>query len=338
MPEPRPDGLRELLASAGLPPEARVTPLRGGRNNRVYRVDVAGGRCLLKHYYRHPADPRDRLGTEYDFLSLAQQVGLTAAPRPVARADTHALALYEWVDGRALTAAEVGADAVAQAMAFYRGLNTARAHPAASRLPAVSEPAFSLAEHLALVGRRIARLALLDPVEALRAEVSAFVDDGLTPTWERVAAQVQHQAGARLDQVVPPSERCLSPSDFGFHNALLQADGRLRLVDFEYAGWDEPARMVCDFFCQPDLPVPDECRPLVEAAAGAHLPHPGGFLERVRLLQPVYRLKWCCILLNDLLPVDANRRRFSGGTAPDVARQAEQLRRAQAMLARVEPL
>ena len=53
-----------------------------------------------------------------------------------------------------------------------------------------------------------------------------------------------------------PDDCCLSPSDFGFHNALVDDDGQVTFLDFEYAGRDDPAKLVSDFFCQPEIPVP----------------------------------------------------------------------------------
>ena len=52
------------------------------------------------------------------------------------------------------------------------------------------------------------------------------------------------------------ADRVVSPSDFGFHNALRTEDGRLAFLDFEYAGWDDPAKLVCDFELQPAVPAP----------------------------------------------------------------------------------
>jgi len=54
-----------------------------------------------------------------------------------------------------------------------------------------------------------------------------------------------------MAQALPADETCLSPSDFGFHNALVDPSGALSFLDFEYAGRDDPAKPVSDFFCQP---------------------------------------------------------------------------------------
>jgi hypothetical protein len=103
----------------------------------------------------------------------------------------------------------------------------------------------------------------------------------------------------------------VSPSDFGFHNALLEFDDRVRFLDFEYAGWDDPAKLICDFFCQPAVPVPPRFfEPFTQAIAACY-PHPEMVIGRTRLLMPVYRVKWVCIRLNEFLPTGNRRRQFS---------------------------
>jgi hypothetical protein len=105
----------------------------------------------------------------------------------------------------------------------------------------------------------------------------------------------------------------VSPSDFGFHNAFQTKRG-LVFFDFEYAGWDDPAKMACDFFCQPELPAP------VSAFEGflnaTLLPewNPEAYARRVRLLLPAYRVKWACIILNVFLSAHVARRQFADPT------------------------
>ena len=71
-----------LLAEAGLPREFRVTGLPGGGNNRVYRLDCGGSPFLLKAYFHHPDDPRDRLGCRVLLLPL--RLGSRPALHPAA--------------------------------------------------------------------------------------------------------------------------------------------------------------------------------------------------------------------------------------------------------------
>ena len=105
--------------------------------------------------------------------------------------------------------------------------------------------------------------------------------------------------------------RLLSPSDFGFHNAILEKNNTLRFIDFEYAGWDDPAKLVCDFFCQPEVPVPLTYFEAVTHFIAGKASNPPDLWSRIDLLFPVYHLKWCTIILNDFLPVGNARRRFA---------------------------
>ena len=34
--------------------------------------------------------------------------------------------------------------------------------------------------------------------------------------------------------------------------------------------------------------------------------------QRTRILMPIYKVKWCCIVLNAFLPAESERRRFAG--------------------------
>ena len=46
---------------------------------------------------------------------------------------------------------------------------------------------------------------------------------------------------------MPPDAWRLSNADFAPHNILVRPDGRVCSVDWEYAGWDDPARLVAGF-------------------------------------------------------------------------------------------
>lgn len=316
-------------------PQALV-PLAGGANNRVYRVDAGGGRFLVKAYFRHTDDPRDRFAAERAFYEFAAAAAARSVPAPLVWDPELRAALFEFVDGVKLRPGEVNAEHVRQAAGFLASLN----HPkrrAVAVLPDASEACFSIEEHLSVVDRRIKRLRALEPEEEVDHEARSFVLEHLAPTWAHIRSGIEREARARrLDGTRPlaASERCVSPSDFGFHNALLEPPGTLRFFDFEYAGWDDAAKAVCDFFCQPQVPVPaDYWGEIVASAASGEAVE--GVDQRSRLLLPAYQIKWCCIRLNEFLRVDRARRSFSAGARSVGARKREQLDRAREALARI---
>jgi len=328
------DRATPVLRAAGVSSPFRLEQLTGGGNNRVLRVDSAGRPVVLKAYFRHPDDPRDRLRADFGFSTFAWACGARALPQPLACDPEAGMAVYEFVAGGKLAPGEVTAAHVAEAAAFFRGVNEHRGEPRAADLPEASEACFSIAAHVACVDRRVARLGDIDTASPLGREAAEVVARRIAPAWDRVGDSVLAAAGTAADEPLTIGDRCLSPSDFGFHNAIRASDGRLRLLDFEYAGWDDPAKMACDFFCQPAVPAPREhLGPFVDSLAGLW-DDAAGFRRRVDVLLPVYELKWCCIMLNEFLPAADSRRTFAGAVADRESRRTAQLAKVEALLDR----
>jgi hypothetical protein len=307
--------LTALLAQVGISEPYTLTPLGGGGNNRVFRLDAPFGQLVLKHYFHHPDDPRDRLGAEFGFSHFAWEHGVRNIPRPMASDPGRHLGLYAFVDG--VRPDQVGASAVDQALSFVTQLNGLR-HKG-HRLPRASEACFSIDEHLERVAVRVARLQCVEDEQARR-----LVRDALQPAWRNIQTAVADAADAlaiSTHAVLLPEDQCISPSDFGFHNALLDKAGRYWFLDFEYAGWDDPAKLVGDFFCQPARPVPLDLFEGFATQVSRGFTDPEWHVQRMRLLCPVFELKWACILLNEFLPEGSRRRQFAGADSTRPQRQ-----------------
>ncbi len=324
-----------LLCSAGLPGAFQLERLAGGRNNRVYRASTSAGQALLKWYFHDAQDERDRLGAEYAFAEFAWAAGVRDVPQPLACDKQSRLAVYEYIDGQRFD--RVGADDVRAAIDFVHRLNEHAHDDAAKDLPMAAEACFSPREHLQCAERRVERLRRIENLATIHTDAVRFVNDQLAPACQRITGQVAQSAASadEFEALLPQSERCLSPSDFGFHNALLTPDKVVRFIDFEYAGWDDPAKLVCDFFCQVEVPVPREYfDSFAHAIAGGCL-EPPAHVIRMRKLLPVYRVKWCCIVLNEFLPAESARRQFSGADSQP-EQLAVKLERAKSVLAQVD--
>ena len=321
---------RCLPALEGVPLEIERIP--GGGNNRLYRIATPDGRFALKHYFHHPEQPRDRLGSEFVFLAHAWDGGVRCIPRPFGKDEDRGAGLYGFVPGRQVAAAEVGRTDVLQALDFLAAVNAPRA--GARALGPASEACFSVEAHIQMLEGRIGRLLAMEVRDDLDAEAARLVRQELEPAWRQLRASIQ----SRLRSEAPPpwalsfgaANRVISPSDFGFHNALRGEDGRLAFLDFEYAGWDDPAKLVCDFFFQMAVPAPRRCFDEFARGVAALVPDGAGTLARVELLRPLFGLKWCCIVLNHFTRIDLARRAFAASDAPN--RKAGQLEKARRLL------
>lgn len=306
-----------------------ILSLKGGGNNRVFRVKVNGDSYLLKSYFCHPLDPRDRLETEFRFIDFACENGIQCVPKPIALDRKHQMALYQFVEGKQLTDSEITAVHVQQAINFFKELNKYRNTDSAKRLPDASEACFSIQDHVSIVSKRIKKLKGIENQEAQN-----FVMQAIVPMWRRIKDRTFDQ----LSEIALSSNRIdtehlrISPSDFGFHNAILARNDQLYFIDFEYAGWDDPAKTVCDFFCHPAVPVDFGFFDLFVRAVSGVYPY---FSYICKLLLPIHQIKWSCIMLNDFLPIDGKRRKFADTTVDNKKHKVNQLQKSKENLQKI---
>ena len=319
----------DLLDKVGLLAPFEITRLTGGVNNRVYRVETEKARYALKVYFAHPNDPRDRIGVETVFTNYARSLDLDCLRHLISFDRDLNAALYTFADGRRFGINDVSESAIEQAIDFISSLNRDRS--LARDLPIASEASFSIHSHLSIIKKRIALLTREVVDEAAR----DFVTNEITPTWQNIRSQAISAAGDRYFEELSEENRCLSPSDFGFHNAILGTGGTVHFLDFEYAGWDDPAHLFCDFFCQIAVPVSDKHRPYVTSKLASMVSDQDWFRKRIDILMPVYQLKWSCILLNDFLRVEGERREFAG-LSGNSSRRGQQLQQSRHLLTAIQ--
>lgn len=313
-----PENFRKLVSAlcdkANLPSDYRLEPIKGGRNNKTFCISFDNGaKALLKSYFNSDFDTRNRLASEHAFLEYLHELGCNNVPGVLAVDTGNNLGLYEYIDGRKLSASEIGKPEVDAAIDFFCRMNDRKNSPKKKFNPA-SEACFSLNDHIKTVDNRISKLASINGDSEIDRMAKEFVKNKLADLWAE-ARQCALDGAASLnispDKTIAANEKCLSPSDFGFHNALKDASGKIYFFDFEYAGIDDPSRMMCDFFCQPELPVPFEFFHYFVRKICDTLDYSREVSDKAAILLPVYRLKWCCILLNEFLYGSMERRKFA---------------------------
>lgn len=320
-------GIAGLLQRSGFASSPlRLTPCPVSGNNRVFRVAVAGATVVAKSYCDGGEGMRDRLDAEWRLLRYAAEAGLSCVPRALARDDRLRLALHSCCPGRRPRAEDIGAPQIIAAADFLRALNRHPATPAAAALPEAAEAALTPAAQYAVLERRLDRLAAISPADEIDARAADLVRR-LDDAWRHLRRDLQAILGAAAEQPAP--RRCISPSDFGYHNSLIDDDGTLSFIDFEYAGWDDPVKTLCDFCLQPAVPITRDQWDLFLQHFLADWPDGDRLAARAALMLPVFALKWCCIMLNPFVPGLAAPGRFSDPATGDSERRQRQLAKAE---------
>lgn len=288
-------------------PELRCTGCEsvvGSGNSRINKLTRASAPPIaLKNYPDRETENRDRLGVESRAYEFLRGLDVLCVPSVIHVDRTLNWAIYTWEEGKALTTPEVGD--LLQAVEFLSALKTASGMEAAASLA----PAFEAC----LSGEELVR-QIYGRWESLRAATDEHVDLG--DFLDQVFPPLMRQAERRARKYWPHSfyrelsfdDQTLSPGDFGFHNALHRPSKELVFFDFEYFGWDDPVKLISDFWWHPGMQLSerqkeqwlDDCLLLYGDSSEV--------ATRLDAAHPLYGLRWALIVLNPFLRSGWGRR------------------------------
>ena len=287
-------------------------------NSQVFKVRMGIGRDFLaKIYPQIPGDSRDRLGTEFAASTFMWRHGVVTIPEPILADKDHQFALYGFVNGERVT--DIGTKEIDQAIELLEQLAGLRLEPDSVDLPIASEACFTFACFADQISGRVKRLQGMERATSCHREAAKFLDDEFEPLLDSVLVWVYDRiVEKKLDTnaEIPESARTLSPSDFGFHNAIRQEDGVVYFLDFEYFGWDDPAKMIVDFLLHPAMVLTPSLKERFLEQTMEVFQDDVNLAVRIELLYPLLGLNWCLIVLNEFLPGPLQRRQRASGHVP----------------------
>ena len=278
-----------------------ATAVRGGGNNQIFKIETGSATYALKCYRQDLNDPRDRFATEIHAVKLLQQLGVARIPRFYAGKDKLNAALFEWIDGRPIThPTKIHID---NAIGFIEYLQNAKIESQNSAgIAAASEACFSIQEIVSQTETRLTKLSVTaDP------ELNCFLTRDFEPAFKEItdwSKQKAFSSSIDYSREIRWEEQILSPSDFGFHNALLRKKSEVIFLDFEYFGWDDPTKMTADFVLHPGMTLSDQLIAHFIRCATELFADSMNFKNRLGIALPLYGLRWCMILLNEYLRND----------------------------------
>lgn len=275
-----------------------LMPLQGGVNSQAFRCQVGRDSFVIKGFYSKPTSGHDRFAAEVEFLNYARMVAPTFVPKLLHADEKSRSAVLEYIEGESFEEGHPPSrESVNEAIIFMKRLNEdgglARQHVSGT----AAEGFLRLTEHLENIDQRLELMGVEHVPDLCKPKGQRLIDAAkrrLTTLQDRTEHLLsKNYCTDALDQM----ERCVSPSDFGFHNAIRTSTG-VKFFDFEFAGWDDPAKAVADFDLQPRVPVSPRTQALAKAIEAWNARHSA----RYQVLAPILELKWACIILGLLNP------------------------------------
>jgi len=317
----------------------RMERLSGGKNSGVFRCEMPDGLTLaLKNYHRDSRDTRDRLGVEFGALTFLWRQGVRQVPEPLWMDRSVGCAAYGMIHGHRIDGIDIGSHEILTCVQFLHQLNRLRVLEESRQLPLASEACFSFEAVLVNIEHRLQRLEAVGENSLLASKLHGFLDHEFKPLLASARTfRGQNPGESWWDIELPWSERCLSPSDFGFHNALQRPNGDFVFLDFEYFGWDDPAKLIVDFLHHPAMQLSHDSRQVFIDQTLELFDDSGRLRQRLPAAYILFGLKWCMILLNEFVPEDFARRVFSNAVNQErESVQTRQLACAQKLLSHLQ--
>jgi Phosphotransferase enzyme family len=317
---------------------AAIERVTGGGNNQVYKTTVEDDLSYaIKVYFKD--DRRNRLKFEFSSLSFLWQNGITCVPQPIGMDEASGCAIYEYICGQKITQPDIKAEDIDALVNFLVQLDGIKTCAGSRSLPLASDSCFSVREVVAGVEQRLLRLSQIPDSEERYPELHCFLNNDFIPYFHETVRWCQSQlerSQVSFTAEIGFEEQILSPSDFGFHNALRRSNGQIVFLDFEYFGWDDPAKAISDILWHPGMKLSAPFKQRFRDRVLANFIHYRHLTKRVEIVYPLCGLKWCLLVLNEFVPEYSIRRGFANASDFDLSkRQAEQLAKAKHILGQI---
>ena len=317
--------LNSLAESCGISAVKDIEAVSGGGNSRVYKGCTESGNNFALKVYPHDS-AHDRLISEFDGLSLIHTFCSSNTLYPLGENRDLEVAAFRWVEGELIRNPEL--TDIDQAVKLLSSLQQCQKQNEFENFPFASAACLS--------GRQIER-QLQSRIDRLLAENNERLENFLNKEFESFAKKMLERAmdlwpNQEFEMELTQNQQILSPSDFGFHNALKNVNGTIVFLDFEYFGWDDPVKLLCDFAFHPGMELSGATRKYWFKSTlklyGEEL------LPRMNASWPLFGLCWVLIMLNEFRNDIWDRRRTAEPSVRDFRKdfQLRQLKRARQLI------
>lgn len=276
--------------------------IKSGRNNKVFKANINNENFLIKFYPNEGIDNKFRLLREINFLKHLEKISISSTPKVLFFSEQQNLGIFEYISGTKFKECNLNRERVIECANFFNNINSNSLRLKNDLLEA-SESFIDPYLFIKDIDNRIKKL--LEFSEGDKNFQSFF--NHLNASWKKIKKNIKSYKFLEHSK----NNLCVSPSDFGFHNCIVNKNDELIFIDFEYSGVDDPVKFICDFFSQPDIPVPLEYLDEFSNIALKYSNQKDFLIERAKILLPIFQIKWCCIIMNLFIPEVQERRIFS---------------------------
>jgi len=288
-----------------------IKRIGNGGNSQVYKLTCFNGKkYVLKYYY--PTDyKRTRRINEFNASLFMWENGIRTIAKPYFTKEQDSYTIYEYIRGIKIDNFEILYEDIDQVIQFALQLLTLRNNHNVSINNSASDACFCIEDYFVQIETRIELLISNNKNNTENLNLINYIKFELLPFFNFIKNKIKYDLGVEISSRLDFTYQTLSPSDFGFHNCIRDNNNKIKFYDFEYFGWDDPAKLIADFLLHPGHILPDKIKFRFLSQMFKIFSFDKKLKFRFNYVYPLSGLKWCTILLNEFNQSDMNRRLFA---------------------------
>jgi hypothetical protein len=289
----------------------QIKTVKSGKNSKIYKINTDKKKIILKSYY---GKKNLRIRKEFQFYKYLNQTNIDNVVTPIAFDFKNNLVALPYIVGNKIH--KVQNKHIIQLSNFINKINQKNIY--SRKIGLAVEGINNRKNHITICQNRINKLKLVDKKSAIKKKLYFFLREKIIPTFKILKNKINDKKIlCQSKYKLYKKDMIISPSDFGFHN-VIESKKKIFFFDFEYGGYDDPVKLICDFYCQPNQKVSIKQKEKFKKMIIKKYKNYKQLDYLISELLPIHHLKWCCIILNEFIPSKLSIRKHAGQLKNDV--------------------
>jgi len=282
-----------------------ISIIKSGKNSKIYKINTGKKIIILKSYY---GKNNTRIKKEFEFYQYLNQENIKNVITPIAFDFRNNFAAFPFIEGNKIKI--IKKNHIVQFANFINKINQKNKYP--KKLGLATEGIMNRKNYIEICKKRINKLQLVDKKGLIKKDFHLFLTTKIIPKFNFFKKKINDRKILNHTKYkLYKKDMIISPSDFGFNNAIVSGK-KIFFFDFEYSGYDDSVKLICDFYCQPNQKVSPKLKEIFKVKIIKNYKNYKELDYLISELLPINYIKWCCIILNEFLPSKLNTRKHAG--------------------------
>ena len=276
-----------------------ISKIKEGRNNHVYLYKEKNNKFIIKKFKNCFYTKYDRYFTEKIFIEYLKKKNIKNIPNIVGSNKKKKIIYFSYIEGKQIIRPKK--NHLNECLNFLKQINYKTTYKN-FKFQKASDACLSIKDHINTCESRINKLIIKYNYKKNNEnkKIYNFLKKQIIPEFKIIKSNIKNLfTKTQIKKKLNNNKLILSPSDFGFHN-IITKDNQIYFIDFEYAGWDDPRKLLCDFILNPDYSISKKDKIFFLTNFDQKFKTKISNSDEFRVILKFHFLKWVCVIISQI--------------------------------------